>query len=84
MVKHQIEVIPLHNMRSVIVRENAYEYKNDLSWVNLTFAFGEIYNKKDYMGKFSKRIELKIKQEPDYEKIKISQSNGGILKLRNK
>ena len=83
-VKHQIEVIPLYNMRSVIVRENAYEYKNDLSWENLTFAFGETYNKKDHIGKFPKRIELTIKREPDYEKIRISQANGGILKLRNK
>ena len=82
--KNQIEVVPLYNMRSVIVRENAYEYKNDLSWENLTFAFGETYTKKDHIGKFPKRIELKIKQEPDYEKIKISQSSGGILKLRNK
>jgi hypothetical protein len=48
------------------------------------FAFGETYIKNDHIGKFTKRIELKIKQEPDYEKIRISQANGGILKLRNK
>jgi hypothetical protein len=82
--KHQINVIPLYNMKSVIIRENAYKYKNDLTWENLTLAFGEIYTKNDYIGKFPKRIELTIEREPDYEKIRMSQATGGILKLRNK
>ena len=71
-------------MKSVIIRENAYKYKDDLTWENLTLAFGETYTKNDYIGKFPKRIELTIEREPDHEKIRISQANGGILKLRNK
>ena len=81
---HQIQVVPLYNMRSVILRDNVYEYKSDLSWGTLTSAFSETYIKNNHVGKFPKTIELKINRELDYEKIKVSQTSGGILKLRDK
>ena len=80
--KHQIKALPLYNMRSVIIREDAYRYKEDMSWENLTMVFGETFVKNNHIGKFPKRIELISIIEPDHEKIKISQLSGGILKLR--
>lgn len=52
--KHQIEAIPLYNMRSVIIRTNS----EDLSWENLTRIFQESFIKNDHLKKFVKQIEL--------------------------
>jgi len=82
---HQIEVIPLYNMRSVIVRENAYANKNNLSWENLTTLFGETFIKYDQIGKFPKKIELIKVLRTDYELLELlerSKAQDGILKLR--
>lgn len=82
--KNNINVEPLHPIRTAILRSNIVDNEDKKTWKDLTTLFVNEYNEKNHIGKFTHIIELTIPSKPDYAKIEESELNGGILKLRNK
>lgn len=82
-----VNVVPITKMKSVLVRkeaENYYIQNKKINFEKILEIFMQVYTSKDLkgVGKFwyhFNKIEL---QENYLEKIKLSQENGGILKLR--
>jgi hypothetical protein len=81
---YQLNVTPLYNMRSVILRDQVYLNMSDLSWQNLTSVFVDTYrrNQHNYHQKYARDIKF-THQPADPELIRISQAAGGILKRRS-
>jgi hypothetical protein len=83
----EINVIPITKMKSVLVRkeaENYYIQNKEIDFEKILDIFMQVYINKDLkgIGKFWHQFNKIGIQEPDLEKIKLSQENGGILKLR--
>jgi len=81
------KVEPITKMKSILVRreaENYYIQHNKIDFDKIVDIFMEVYINKDLkgIGKFWNQFNKIVIQIPDTEKIKISQENGGILKLR--
>lgn len=83
-IDNKIEMQPLYNMRSMILRNNVYKSLEDLSWETLSTLFHDIFRKfgRGEVSKFPYDIELT--PVVDHELLENSKANGGILKLRNK
>lgn len=81
------KVEPIVKMKSTLVRREAEDYyikHNEIDFDKIADIFIQVYINKDLkgIGKFWNQFN-KISIPPSYmEKIKISQANGGILKLR--
>lgn len=88
----QIPVYPIVNMRCVILRDNINETNIDLDQFKLTELFLEEFirtkNSRKYFTAAELILESKsettVKKEIDFEYLKNSQENNGILKLREK
>ena len=81
---NNIEMLPLHNMRSMILRNNVYQSLGDLSWETLSVLFHDIFRKLGE-GKVSKfPYDIELTPVVDYKLLESSKLGGGILKLRNK
>lgn len=83
------KVEPITKMKSTLVRREAEDYyiqHNEIDFDKIADIFINVYISKDLkgIGKFWNQFNKIVIQVPDMEKIKLSQENGGILKLRKK
>ena len=79
---NNIEMLPLYNMRSMILRSNVYGSLEDLSWETLSVLFHNVF-KESGSGKSSKfPYQIELTPIIDYNLLKQSKKAGGILKLR--
>ena len=83
------KVEPITKMKSTLVRreaENYYIQHNEIDFDKIADIFMQVYINKDLkgIGKFWNQFNKIVIQVPDTDKIRISQENGGILKLRKK
>lgn len=81
-VDNNIEMLPINNLRSCILRDNIYDNLHDLSWEHVNKLFHDVYKLKKYTNKFPKDINLQIDINDVIDKVNYSKAHAGILKIR--
>jgi hypothetical protein len=81
-VDNNIEMQPINNLRSCILRDNIYDNLHDVSWEHVNKLFHDVYKLKYGSNKFPKDINLQIDLEQALDNVNTSKTNNGILKLR--